>query len=300
MNVLVMGASGFVGSALLPALVDAGHDVRALVRDASRFEPPDGVTIVEGDLLQPASLDGVFDGIEVAYYLVHSLRTGPDFAARDRRTARTVATRAADAGVERVIYLGGLGEVGADLSEHLASRREVESILATGQYALTVLRAAIIIGAGSASFTVIRDLAGRLPVMITPRWVRTECQPIAIDDVVTYLIELLRHPETAGQTYEIGGPDIVTYEQLIRMMARHLGRRLVIIPVPVLTVGLSVYWIDLVTRVPKSIAHPLVHGLQNPVVVTDHRIREIIPIELTPLDEAIEAALERPTDSRNS
>lgn len=293
MNVLVTGANGFVGKALTPALLDAGHQVTVLVRDASTYDSPESVEVVGGDLLDAPSLVGDFDNIDVAYYLVHSLKTGSEFVERDRTAARTFATIASSAGVERVIYLGGLGETGSDLSEHLRSRREVEEILGEGDFALTTLRAAIIIGAGSASFTMIRQLAERLPIMVTPKWVRTHCQPIAISDVVRFLVGVLDVPETANDTFEIGGPEVLTYEDMIRRTASHLGRRPVIIPVPVLTPALSVYWVDLVTDVPKSIAHPLIYGMKNPVVVMDDRIREFVQFDLTTFDESIEAALGR-------
>ncbi|MFW6153099.1 MAG: NAD(P)H-binding protein [Halobacteriota archaeon] len=291
MNVLVTGANGFVGRNLTPALVEAGHRVTALVRDASAYDGPDGVRVVEGDLLDEASLKGDFEGIDAAYYLVHSLKAGEAFAERDRTAARTFAVVAGYAGVDRVIYLGGLGETGSDLSEHLRSRQEVESILRDGTFELTTLRAAIIIGEGSSSFTMIRQLAGRLPIMVTPRWVRTKCQPIAISDVVAYLAGVLEIPATAGNTYEIGGPEVLTYEEMIRRTAAHLGNRILIIPVPVLSLTLSVYWVDLVTNIPKHVAHPLIYGMRNPVVVTDNRIRDHLPIELTPFDEAVERAL---------
>lgn len=292
MQVFVAGATGFVGSALIPALLDAGHSVRALVRNADDAALPADVEVVEGDLLDPNSLAGALDGIEAAFYLVHSLTAGAHFAARDRAAAMTFAAAASDSGVDRVIYLGGLGETGDVLSEHLASRREVEAVLAGGRYELTVLRAAIIIGAGSSSFVMIRQLAERLPLMITPRWVRTPCQPIAIGDVVAYLVGLLDHPQTAGETYDIGGPEVLSYETMLKRTARLLGQRLVIIPVPILSPAISVYWVDLVTDVPKHIAHPLIYGLRNPVVVTDgHRIRSVMPFELTTFDEAVRSAL---------
>lgn len=291
MECLVAGATGFVGRWLVPALVDAGHGVRAMTRSAAAYDPPAGVTVFEGDLLEPDTLQGDFDGVDVAYYLVHSLEAGESFAERDRLAARTFAHAASEAGVERVIYLGGLGETGAELSEHLRSRREVEAVLAEGDYALTTLRAAIIIGDGSASFRMVRQLAGRLPVMVTPKWVRTACQPIGIRDVVAYLTGVLDVPETAGRTYEIGGPDVLTYESMLRETARQLGDNPLIIPVPVLSPALSVYWVDLVTDVPRSVAHPLVYGMKNPVVVTDDRIRDLVPVELTPFDDAVAAAL---------
>lgn len=291
MNVIVTGATGFVGRSLVPALRSAGHTVTAMTRDPSSYDTEAGVSVVAGDLLDPASLEGVFTKIDVAYYLVHSLDTGPGFAERDRQAARNFVQAANEGGVDRVIYLGGLGETGEDLSEHLRSRREVEVILRTGNYDLTTLRAAIIIGRGSASFAMIRQLAQKLPIMVTPKWVRTECQPIAIKDVIEYLVGVLNVPETAGETFEIGGPEVLTYEDAIRRTARHFGKQPHIIPVPVLSPGLSVYWVDLVTDVPKSIAHPLVYGLKNPVVVTDDRIRELLPITLTPFDEAVERAI---------
>lgn len=291
MRVLVTGATGFVGSRLVPALQQTGHSVTALVRDASRYATPEGVRVLQGDLLDPPSLASAFDGVEAVYYLVHSMRAGADYADRDRKAARNFVAAASDADVERVIYLGGLGETGDVLSEHLRSRRDIEFILADGTYALTTLRAAIIIGKQSASFTMIRQLTQRLPVMITPRWVRTACQPIAIDDVIQYLVRLLDSPNTAGDTFEIGGPEVLTYEQMIKRTADHLGLHRIIIPVPLLSPRLSVYWVDLVTDVPKTVAHPLIYGLKNPVVVTDNRISEYIPLELTSLDRAIDSAL---------
>lgn len=291
MNLLVTGATGFVGSALVPALVSAGHSVTAMMRDASSYDPPLDVSVVEGNLSDPDSFAGAFEGIDIAYYLVHSLQAGSSFAERDRIAARNFVREANRAGIECVIYLGGLGETGADLSEHLQSRHEVQVILGEGEFELTTLRAAIIIGTESASFRMVRQLANRLPVMITPKWVRTNCQPIAIDDVIDYLVGILDAPETAGGTFDIGGPEVLTYEAMLRRTAKQLGKRPIIIPVPVLSPALSVYWVDLVTDVPKSVAHPLVYGLKNPVVVTDDRIRESVPVDLTPFDEAVTAAL---------
>ncbi|WP_224448190.1 NAD-dependent epimerase/dehydratase family protein [Haloprofundus salilacus] len=307
MKVLVTGATGFVGGQLVPALRTAGHDVTVLVRDVDRYDAPAGVNVVEGDLLEPNQSELVVgDGptgeqslttllealeIETAYYLVHSMQAGVDFEERDRRIARRFVRVVADTDVARVLYLGGLGEERDQLSKHLQSRREVEYILSQGEYDLTTLRAAIIVGDGSASFDLVEQLARRLPLMVTPRWVQTKCQPIAIDDVVAYLVGVLDHPETAGEMYEIGGPDVVTYEEMLRETARQEGRRLVIVPVPVLTPRLSAYWVGLVTDVPPSIARPLIDGLKNPVVVDDTRIRDVVPFELTPFEEAVAAAL---------
>lgn len=304
MRVLVTGATGFVGGRLVPVLLDRGHDVRVLVRDATRYDAPD-VTVFEGDLLEPGSFETALTDVDAAYYLVHSMQAGADFEERDRRAAQNFSTAASAAGVERVVYLGGLGEEGDDLSHHLQSRREVERVLAEGSYALTTLRAAIIIGEGSASFSMIRQLATRLPVMVTPRWARNECQPIAIRDVVRYLAGLLDAPATTDQTFEIGGPDVLSYAELIRRTAELAGRRRpLILPVPVLTPRLSSYWVGLVTDVDWRVARPLIDGLKNPVVVTDDSIRTHFTFDRTPFDEAVERALaERrgnltPTDDR--
>lgn len=301
MRVLVTGATGFVGRRLVPALIDRGHEVVSLVRDAGRYDAPDGASVVEGDLLEPETLPPAFeiDGkpVDAAYYLVHSMDGGPGYEERDRTCARNFARIAAERGVSRVVYLGGLGEDRDDLSEHLRSRREVERLLGAGGYELTVLRAAIIIGAGSASFEVIRDLADRLPVMITPKWVDTFCQPIAIDDVVAYLIGVLDAPATAGDTFEIGGPEVLTYAEILRRTRHQLGRGLTILRVPVLSPGLSASWLRLVTDVNQHLARSLVEGLRNPVIVEDDRIRDHVPVERTPFDLAVARALAeaRPT-----
>ncbi|WP_435359917.1 NAD(P)H-binding protein [Haloarchaeobius sp. DFWS5] len=291
MRVLVTGATGFVGGNLVPALVDAGHEVVALVRDASRYEGPDEAEVVVGDLLDYESLPPAFEGCDAAYYLVHSMHSGPDFEERDRLAARHFEEAASAAGVSRVIYLGGLGEERDQLSEHLRSRREVEHVLAGGDYDLTILRAAIIVGPGSASFEMIRQLVEKLPVMVTPRWVRTPCQPIAIDDVVAYLVGVLDAPETTGKTYEIGGPDVLTYQEMLQTTARVMHQRLRVVPVPVLSPELSSYWVTIVTSVPKSVARPLIEGLRNPVVCSDDRITEVVPVELTPFETAVEHAV---------
>ncbi|WP_128476703.1 NAD(P)H-binding protein [Halorussus pelagicus] len=292
MRVLVTGATGFVGGRLVPALLDAGHEVVALVRDADGYDAPASVEVVEADLLDSESMEGVFEGVEAAYYLVHSMQTGGDFAERDRLAARNFVAAARGSDLRRVVYLGGLGETGDVLSEHLMSRREVETILTEGAgFELTTLRAAIVVGDGSASFKMIRELVGKLPVMIAPKWVHNECQPIAIDDVVAYLVGVLDLPETAGRTYEVGGPDVLTYGEMMQETGRVMGYQPRIVSVPVLTPKLSAYWVDLVTDVPKSIAHPLISGLKNPVVADDAPIRELLPIELTSFEEAVERAL---------
>jgi uncharacterized protein YbjT (DUF2867 family) len=292
MNVLVAGASGFVGSHLLPALDEAGHEVRAMSRDPAGYDPPVDAEVVGGDLLEPETLAGAFEDVEAAYYLVHSMGSGDDFEERDRRAATNFAEAASEAGVERVVYLGGLGEEGDDLSPHLKSRREVEGILSEGEYELTALRAAIIVGAGSSSFRMVRQLVTRLPVMVTPRWVGNECQPIYIKDVVAYLVGVLDAEATAGETLGIGGPDVLTYREMMVRTAEAMGRRRpVILQVPVLTPNLSSYWVGLVTDVSPAVARPLILGLKNPVVVTDDSIRDHVDVDLTPFDVAVERAL---------
>ena len=295
MHVLVTGATGFVGGHLVPALLAAGHSVRALVRDPGEYDGPDGVDVATGDLLDAGSFDAALDGVDAAYYLVHSMHAGKDYAERDRRAARNFRRAADEAGVGRVVYLGGLGEDDERLSKHLRSRREVEYLLREGRYDLTTFRAAIIIGAGSASFRMIRELTTRLPVMVTPRWVRTDCHPIAIDDVVAYLVGVLDRPETAGETYEIGGPEVLTYAEILRRTGRLMGAgEPKIVPVPVLTPKLSAYWVALMTDVPSSVARPLIHGLKTPVVADTAAAQAQFGVDLTPFADAVRLALSEP------
>ncbi|TMT85230.1 NAD-dependent epimerase/dehydratase family protein [Haloterrigena sp. H1] len=293
MRVLVTGATGFVGQRLVAALLaETAHDVTVLVRDAASYEPPDGVTVVEGDVLEPGSFEAALADADVAYYLIHAMGASGDFAERDRRAARNFERAASDAGVERVIYLSGLGSEGDALSSHLASRREVETLLRAGSADVTVLRAAIIIGDGSASFRLVRQLATRLPVMVTPQWVDTDSQPIAIDDVIAYCLAVLERPETAGETYEIGGPDVLTYREMLLATAEiATGRRPMIISVPVLSPRLSAHWVGLVTDVPREVAYPLIEGVRNRVVVTDDRLERLVDLELTPFDVAVRRAV---------
>ncbi len=293
MNVLVTGATGFVGERLVPALVAEGHDVSVLTRDADEYEPLEGVTVFEGDVLNPGSFEEALEAVDIAYYLIHAMGGGVGFEERDRRGARNFAESAEASAVDRVIYLSGLGVDADELSSHLRSRHEIEQVLAAGNYELTVLRAAIIVGDGSASFRMVRQLATRLPVMITPRWVSTRVQPIAVSDVIEYLTGVVDEPKTAGETYEIGGPEVLTYkEMLVETGTLLTGRKPVVVPVPFLTPRLSAHWVALVTDVPASIAYPLIDGMTTDVVVTDDRIRSLLPIELTTFDSAVRRALE--------
>jgi uncharacterized protein YbjT (DUF2867 family) len=290
-SVLVTGATGFIGGRLVPALLTAGHRVRCLVRRAEA-ELPAGVEKAVGDLLERRGLEDAFAGIDTAYYLVHAMAGGrAGFERRDREAAENFVAAAQRAGVRRVIYLGGLGETGDQLSEHLRSRLEVARILQDGKFLTTFLRAAVIIGAGGASFEMIHYLVHRLPVMITPRWVSTRCQPIAVGDVVRYLAGCLADERTAGRTFDLGGPEILSYREMMERFAALAGHSLTILPVPFLTPKLSSYWVGLMTPVKPSISMPLIEGLSNEVICRENRIRELLPFRLTPYDQAVRTAL---------
>ncbi|BFR50307.1 DUF2867 domain-containing protein [Nitratidesulfovibrio sp. HK-II] len=312
-TVLVTGATGYVGGRLAPLLLERGWNVRALARNPAKlagrpWAAHPRCTIVPGDVLDEASLREAMRGCDAVFYLVHSMNPAvAAFADADRKAAycmvRTLqALRGTQTALPRVIYLSGLlppetdagGHGASRVSEHLRSRAEVGEILALSDAPLTVLRAAQIIGSGSASFEIIRYLVDRLPVMITPRWVHMQCQPIAISNVLEYLAGCLDHPETAGQAYDIGGPDVLSYRELFDIYAREAGlRRRLIIPVPLLTPELSAHWLHLVTPVPVALARPLIHGLRQRVVCGETRIRDIIPQDLLPCAEAIRRALDR-------
>lgn len=295
--VLVTGATGYVGGRLVPLLLSRGHRVRAVARSLDKlscrpFASHPDCELAQADMLDPASLRQALAGCRAAFYLVHSMQSaGGGFAKADEDSARNFARACAETGVERILYLGGLGDEDAHLSHHLRSRLQTGRILAEGPVPVTFLRAAAILGAGSASFELMRSLSGRLPVMITPRWVRTRCQPISIRNVLDYLAGCLEHPETAGQTYDIGGPDILTYEELFQLYAQVAGLpRRIIIPVPFLTPRLSSLWVRLVTPVPAAVAEPLIEGLRNEVVCRETRIRDVVPVPLQSCREAFQAA----------
>lgn len=291
-TVLVTGATGFIGKRLIKALLADGYNVRCLVRRPDAVLPP-GATVAVGDLLEPARLDAAFRGIDTAYYLVHSMGGGrAGFERRDRQAAEYFTAAAEKEGVRRVIYLGGLGESASELSEHLASRLEVARILMKGAFRTTFLRAAVIIGAGGASYEMIKAMVERVPVMITPRWVSTRSQPIAVADVLSYLVGCLREERTAGETFDIGGPEILSYREMMERFAGIEGKSILIIPVPFLSLKLSSYWIGLITPVRPSIAMPLIEGVRYDMICRDLRIRELIPIPLTSFDEAIRSALD--------
>lgn len=290
-RVLVLGASGYVGSHLVPWLAARGRQVRAAARRLEALEAFGwtGVETVAADALDPASLERALAGVDTAYYLVHSMAAGPDFPRIDREAATNFRDAAARAGVRRIVYLGGLQPAGAS-SSHLASRGETGDVLRMGPVPVTELRAGIVIGPGSAAFEVIRDLVFHLPVMVTPRWVRSRSQPIALDDVLEYLGRVAELPQAAGQVCDVGGPEVLTYEDLMRTFARVVGRHPQIVPVPVLTPRLSSYWLDFVTAVPTNVARALIEGLEHDVLADDAAIRELVPLALHPCREAIEAA----------
>lgn len=291
MRILVVGATGFVGNRLIEALRAADHDVVAFSRSASNADFPADVDIFEGDLSDPSSLDGLCEGIDVAYYLIHSL-TAENFAELDRTYARRFRELASASGVDRVVYLSGISGDERNLSPHLASRREVESVLESGDFDLTVLRAAIIIGPESASFRIVDDLTDRLPVMTVPKWVRTPCQPIGIDDAIAYLVGVLDVDETRGGIYDIGAPTVWSYESMLKLTARLKNKRVFIVPVPLMTPGLSSHWLRLTTDVQYAIARPLVESMRNPVTVDPARdLQSVVPIEQTSVEEAVRRAL---------
>ena len=298
MKVAVIGSTGYVGGRLIPELLAAGHDVRCVARTPARLIGVDWwseVEVVAADVLDQDSLDGALHDIDAIYYLVHAMGHAGDFEEADRIGAENTRIASEKAGVSRIVYLGGLGEEDPDrLSSHLASRHEVGEVLASGAVPVTELRAAVIIGSGSASFEMLRHLAEVLPAMICPRWVTaTKCQPIAITDVLHYLVAVLDTPVTTGEIFEIGGPDVLTYRDMMDRYAALAGlRRRLIIPVPLLTPRLSSHWVNLVTPLPYGLARPLVDSLINDVVVSPERdIRRMVDHAPLTLDRAIERAL---------
>ena len=304
--VLVTGATGYVGGRLIPLMLESGYRVRALARSLAKlrsrpWSSHPQMELVQGDVLDLDSLKKAVSGCGAAYYLVHSMVAQKrHFAEADRKSALNMAAAATEAGLERIIYLSGLGDNhGAALSKHLQSRHEVGVILQSGSVPCTILRAAMILGSGSASFEILRYLVERLPVMITPSWVFTPCQPIAIRNVLNYLTGCLERPETSGRIYDIGGPEVLNYRQIMDIYAEAAGLpKRWVIPVPFFTPSLSAYWIHLVTPVPSSIAVPLAQGLSTPVVCSENRIRSIVPQELLSCRESIKLALERLTQDR--
>ncbi len=300
-TVLVTGATGYIGGRLVPALLDAGHAVRCLVRTPSKLagvDWADDVTVIEGDIADADNVEEAMRSCSAAYFLVHSMGGDDDFAAQDRHHADVFATAAERTeSMRQIVYLGGLGDDGDDLSPHLESRHEVGRLLASGSVPVTELRAAVIIGSGSASFEMLRNLVEVLPVMITPRWVDTRVQPIAIRDILHALTTVIERADARGQVIEVGGSDVLTYRQMMHTYADVAGlRKRVIVPVPVLSPSLSSHWVGFVTPLPQDLAAPLVESLVNEVVVRNETIDLFADSARLSFRESVELALRRIED----
>jgi uncharacterized protein YbjT (DUF2867 family) len=289
-RILVTGATGFIGRRLVPALLEEGHEVRAMTRHPETYDGPGEP--VAGDVHDAASLAEPFAAVEVAYYLVHSL-DDPDFERKDAEAARAFAKAAADEGVRQIVYMGGLGDDSDEMSAHLRSRREVETLLGQTGIPVTVLRAAIVVGHGGTSWELTRQLVKNLPAMVVPKWASTRSQPIAVDDVVRYLVGVCGREEALGKVYEIGGPDQLTYVDMLRVAAKiETGRGVPIVEVPLLTPRLSSYWLALVTDVDVTTGRNLIDSMGTEVVVTDQSIRELVPGEPLTYEESVRRALD--------
>jgi len=288
MRISVFGATGVIGRALIPLLAEH-HEVVAISRHAVPVRHG-RLQTATADVADANAVRRVLDGVDIAYYLVHSLGSS-DFSNRDRSGAENVAREAERAGVKQIVYLGGLGDDTPELSPHLRSRIETATALASGTVPVTILRAAIVVGRGSAGFETIVALVNRLPVMIAPRWVSTATQPIALADIVRYLEGVAGHDGAIGKSFDVGGPDVLTYREMIEAVARLEGKWRLVVEVPVLTPRLSSYWLHLVTPVRAGVAMPLVEGLRNPTIVRDDGIRRLLPIVLTSFEDAARDAL---------
>ena len=293
-DILVTGASGFIGKKLLNQLTNSGFTVTAMSR--SKYPDSEKIKRVQADAFDVDSLTKATEGITTAFYLLHSMegskKDWAEFANREKQQAQNFLKAATASGVKRIIYLGGLVNEGLELSKHMKSRHDVGKILASGNIPVTELRASVIVGAEGGSYAMLRYLVERLPLMVCPKWVKSQTQPIAVENVVDYLIGSMKNPETTGKILEIGGPDIMTYEQLMRLYSSILNRNLTVIQIPFLTPRLSSYWIDLVTPVKASLARPLVDSLVHDSVVKDDSAQKLIPVQLAHMTQAIKTARE--------
>jgi len=293
-SILVTGATGFIGKKLTERLSKTGYKVTAMSR--SKYPDTQNVKFVAADALELNTLSNAFKGVETAFYLLHSMEGSKkewvQFADREKVQAQNFLKAAENAGVKRIIYLGGLVNESLELSEHMRSRHEVGKILASGNIPVTELRASVIVGAEGGSYAMLRYLVERLPLMVCPRWVKSTTQPIAVENVVDYLVGAMKNPSTSGKIFEIGGPDKMTYEQMMRLYSSIINRNLNIIQIPFLTPRLSSYWIDLVTPVKASLARPLVDSLVHDSYVKDKSVEELVPVNLKHMTEAIKEARE--------
>jgi uncharacterized protein YbjT (DUF2867 family) len=288
-SIMVTGATGFIGTRLISHLSKLGYSVKGMTR--RNLSDTRNVKYVQADVFDVTQLEKGLEGVEIAYYLLHSMEGSKDhwkeFASREKIQAQNFLKAATKARVKRIIYLGGLVNDSLELSPHMRSRKEVGEILASGNIPITELRASLIIGAQGGSYAMLRYLVERLPVMVCPSWVKSLAQPIAVDDVIDYLVGCMENSETAGNIYEIGGKDKMTYEQIMRVYAKYLNKNLFVIQIPFLTTRLSSYWVDLITPVKASLARPLIDSLVHDTIVTNNSITKIIPLQLKSVRDAI-------------
>jgi uncharacterized protein YbjT (DUF2867 family) len=298
-SILVSGSTGFIGSKLIKKLIERGYTITGMSRQS--LDNKKGIKYVKADVFNLEELQNAMDGVEIAFYLLHSMegdsKQWKEFASREKIQAQNFLNAATKVGVKRIIYLGGLVNDSLDLSPHMKSRKEVGEILASGNIPVTELRASLIIGAQGGSYAMLRYLVERLRIMVCPSWVKSLAQPIAVDDVVDYLIGCIETPETTGKTFDIGGPEKLTYQEMMRQYAAYLNKNLFVIEIPFLTTRLSSYWVDLITPVKASLARPLIDSLVHDTIVQDDSITKLIPLKLKTVRESVDAATKEMRDN---